>query len=178
METPKSLEWMVKEAALGNTAAFRHLYDQTKGEIFRFIRTRVNTREDALDLLQDTYIDLWQSLKNKKFTYTSDAELMSFIYTVGRRKVHKLYRFSKPHASLEDFADIAEVSDEEAGEAAYILQALDQLSSEDEEVLKLHYFSGLKFSEIASLQNKGESAIKVRHHRALQKLKDILGYEK
>src|SRR3989344_1112165 len=102
METSKSLEWLIKECCEGNANTFRMLFAETKDDLFRFIRFRVATREDALDILQDTFVDLWKSLKGGKFKYSSDEEFLGFICLVARRKILKLYRHARSTASFED----------------------------------------------------------------------------
>lgn len=171
-------EWLIRESAAGNTKVFRALFDAVYEDLFRFVRSKVRSREDALDAVQEVFIDLWQALRSGSFIYSSDLEFRSFLYTIARRKIARLYRSEKPGISLEDLEDIA--SDEaevQAGEAIMLLGAVEKLSEEDQEVIHLRYFSGLPFSQIADLLSKGESAIKVRHHRAIEKLKNLLGYE-
>lgn len=180
METNQSLKWMVEECATGNTRAFRLLFDQTREDLFRFIRYRVSTREDALDALQECYTDFWQAIKKGSFTYVSDAELRGFLYLIARRRVAKLYRIYRPKISLDDLMDppdetLDPIAREEAGAA---VSALQKLTQADREVVELHYFEGLSFVEIACLLEQGESAVRVRHHRAMDKMRKLLGYEK
>ena len=153
---------------------FRLIYEDTKTPIFHLIRTRVGSREDALDIFQDVYVDLWEALGKGRFAYRSDPELLGFLYLIAKRRIAKFYRFRHFTVSLDDIEPAVEV---ESGERGEIVLALRKLGEADREVLNLRYFSGLSFKEIAVLLNKDESAIKVRHHRAMKKLKEILGYE-
>lgn len=172
----KSYEWMLLESKKGDKNAFRLLFEAMKDELFRYIRVRVGSREDALDILQDSFTDLWKVLRKNQFAYASDAEFRGFLYTISKRRIARFYRFKKPEVSLDDL-DCKEDSSEESSEARHILQTLEALNPEDKEVMRLRYFSGMNFQEIAGLLNKTESAIKVRHHRALEKLRQILGYD-
>jgi RNA polymerase sigma-70 factor (ECF subfamily) len=56
-------------------------------------------------------------------------------------------------------------------------QALAQLADEDREILVLRHLEQLSTSEAAAVLNIGESAAKMRHLRALQRLRDQLGNE-
>lgn len=172
----ESLEWMLLESTKGSTNAFRLLYEATKDEVFRFIRYRVGGRDDALDILQDSYYDLWSALQKKQFAYTSDAEFRGFLFTILKRRIARFYRFRKLTLSLDDL-DVSDL-EEESGESSHIIRSLEMLSPEDQEVMRLRYFEGLSFKEIAGLLNKEENTIKVRHHRSLDKLRQILDYEK
>jgi RNA polymerase sigma-70 factor (ECF subfamily) len=53
-------------------------------------------------------------------------------------------------------------------------RGLDQLQKDDQHVLSLRYDSGLRVKEIAASLNLSESAVKVRHFRAVQRLRVIL----
>lgn len=178
METNQSLRWMVTECEAGSTSAFRLLYDQTRDELFRFIRLRVSTREDALDALQESYVDLWQALRSNKFHYSSDQEFNGFLYLIARRRIAKLYRLWKPQVSLEDLNDQPDGTDGyHSGESGAAVRALEKLRLKDREIVELRYFEGLSFGEIANLLNSGESTVKLRHFRAIARLRKLLGYE-
>ena len=170
----KTLQWMVLESTKGDTQAFRFLYEECKDGLFAYIRRRVGTREDALDILQDTFTEVWKCFKDKGFAYSSDPEFMGFITTIARRRIARFYRFRMPTVSLEDL----EIADEEREGISDILKAIEKLNSSDQELVRLHYFEGLPFKAIARLLESQENTIKVRHHRAIAKLKEILGYEK
>ncbi len=178
MEPQKSLEWLVTESARGRASAFRMLFDQTETPLFRFIRNRVGTREDALDILQDAYVDLWLALERGKFIYSTDNEFWGFLSLITKRRIARMYRFRKPAISLEDVIDVQGENDggDESERAA--VSALERLEPHEQRVMDLRYFKGLKFNEIANLLGKGESAVKVEHHRAIRKLRKFLGYEK
>lgn len=158
-------------------AQFRLIYERTKNDLFRLIRVRVGQREDALDILQDAYLEFFKALRQGSFAYRSDPETLGFLYIIAKRRIARFYRFRKVTLSLEDYDP---ESEDNAGREniALLLDALRKLSDSDQEVVRLHYFSGLSFREIAALLNKEEGAIKIRHHRAITKLKTILGYDK
>jgi RNA polymerase sigma-70 factor (ECF subfamily) len=57
---------------------------------------------------------------------------------------------------------------------ARVRLALEQLSETDRELLVMHYMERLSVDEIGSILELGESAVKMRHMRALQKLRKLL----
>jgi RNA polymerase sigma-70 factor, ECF subfamily len=58
-----------------------------------------------------------------------------------------------------------------------LLRALGQLADADREVLVLRYLEGLAFGEIAEVLLITENAAKVRHFRALERVRKLLGTE-
>ena len=53
--------------------------------------------------------------------------------------------------------------------------ALDRLSERDRELLALRHLEMLSIREIAGVLGISEGAVKVRHVRALERLRDLLG---
>jgi RNA polymerase sigma-70 factor (ECF subfamily) len=177
-----SIESLIRECQKGNAEAFHSLYDELAGKVFSFLRPRTKTRDDALDLLQDTFVDFWNSLQ-ESFVFKSERELFAFLYLVASRKISKYYQ--KPE-NTSGQVDIDEISDflsdgedqESRNDTLDIVRTLGRIEEKDRAVIELRYFSGLPFSEIASLLSQSEGAIKVRLHRALEKIRKVLDYEK
>jgi RNA polymerase sigma-70 factor (ECF subfamily) len=154
----------------------KEIFERTKDDLFHLIRARVGEREDALDIFQEVYVEFWKALQSKSFVYRSDPELLGFLYVIAKRRIAKFYRFRRLTLSLDDL-EIGLEDKAETEDKVLLLTAIEKLNELDREVVRLHYFSGLGFKEIGSLLNRGENAIKVRHHRAISRLKEILGYD-
>jgi RNA polymerase sigma-70 factor (ECF subfamily) len=52
---------------------------------------------------------------------------------------------------------------------------LEQLAAHDREILVLRYLEDLTFPEIASVTGLSEGAVKMRHLRALERIRVLLG---
>lgn len=55
-----------------------------------------------------------------------------------------------------------------------LLTALERLSPEEKEIIVLTKFERLKYAEVANMMGLSESAIKVKIHRSVKKLRGIL----
>jgi RNA polymerase sigma-70 factor, ECF subfamily len=161
------LEKLVDEAKAGNVEAYRALYERVNDQVFLFVRTRSASRDDALDITQEVFIDLWKGLR--KFRYENDAKFWSFLYTLARRKAARFYRFRRITISLEDLEDVAQ-EEFPPQEKLFFENALAKLRGRDREVVLLHYRAGLPFRDIASILGASEESVKVRHHRVIRKL--------
>jgi RNA polymerase sigma-70 factor (ECF subfamily) len=173
MDSISELEILIAESAKGNTLVFKELYDRLADRIFSYIRSRSRYREDALDIMQEVFVDFWKSLGT--FKYVSEAKLYGFLYTIAIRRISKRYRSSRSQTSIEDVEDmLADNSDISlAVEASRAVDSLRRLGDTDQKIISLRYYSGLQFAEIAEILGKNESAVKVRHHRAINKLQRI-----
>ncbi len=76
--------------------------------LFRFIRQRVKTDEDAEDILQDVWYQLSNTLSAEPI-----EQVGSWLYTVARNRITDKYRKQKP-LSIDDF-----VYEDEEGEVNY-----------------------------------------------------------
>lgn len=170
------LQSLIEKAQKGDKEAFRVLYNLLSPKIFRFIRPRARNREDALDALQETFIDFWKALE--KFTYQNDKAFEAFLLVVATRKLSKEFRFWKRYMLLESVEDI--VTDETTPEDRTTLEvsfALSKLKTKDRELIVLRDIEGRSFAEISKIFCVSENALKVRHHRALNKIREKIGHE-
>jgi RNA polymerase sigma factor (sigma-70 family) len=78
---------------------------------------------------------------------------------------YDLFQFSGKHGG------------EDRGTTHDVLQALHALRSTDTEILILRHMEGRSFADIAVLLGTTENTLKVRHHRAIARLKKQLRYE-
>ena len=58
--------------------------------LFSYALAHTRNRDDALDLVQDTFIDLWGGLK--KFKYKNDESFYGFVFLVLKRKLYRHYK--------------------------------------------------------------------------------------
>ncbi|MDQ5930847.1 MAG: hypothetical protein QG674_11 [Patescibacteria group bacterium] len=175
METTLELQSLVSKAQAGDEESFRVLFSMLSPRVFRFIRPRAKNREDALDVLQETFIDFWKGISF--FSYQGDTSLDAFLYKIASRKLNRIFRSWKRDVSLESLEDVEGGSSEQNSLKIDVLNALKLLKSTDKEILILRHIEGHSFSEISSLLGKTENTLKVRHHRAILRLRQILRYE-
>lgn len=168
-----SIKELIQKSVSGDEGAFLLLYEHLNDRLFAFIYARTRNRDDALDLLQEVFVDLWQALDG--FSYSSDSEFYGFVFTITKRKLSKHYSATAKDAQRVDTADglvmpdIDRLNNEQTLEAAMV-----HLKPMYREVLELRYWSELSFAEIAHILKTKETTVKVRHHRAVKQLQKIL----
>jgi len=176
MEKYSELQSLILSAQQGDQDTFRVLYGLLSPRIFRFIRPRVSNRDDALDALQETFIDFWKGLP--KFAYQGEKPLEAFLYRIASRKLSRSFRFLGKNVSLESVEDV--IVDESFAPAGVVLDvtyALAVLGPKDREIVVLRNIEDKPFAEISQLLGELENTLKVRHHRALARLRKKLNYE-
>jgi len=175
-QTKTTLENLVTRSQEGDPEAFRGVFNALNKRLFAYATSRSHSREDALDITQETFIELWKSLR--KFKYKTDEELYGFVFIILKRRIYHHYKNKKETLSIND-ETILESYELEHEDHRHMMQAINSLADKYKDLLKLRYWSDMTFREIALVLNTNEATAKVWHHRALQKLKIHLAhYEK
>lgn len=174
--TDNQIEKILRLCQQGDAQAFRQLYDRLGSKIFAFLVARLPQRADALDLLQEVFIDLWQGLN--RFSYRSDKEFYAFVFKIAKRKVAKFYSSRKIAVEFSEYY-ARDNYDNPIGNILGLARVVNKLKRGYRDVIHLRYWAQMSFAEIADHLNIKESAAKVRHHRALKKLQTLAqDYEK
>ncbi|HRH24635.1 MAG TPA: sigma-70 family RNA polymerase sigma factor [Candidatus Paceibacterota bacterium] len=166
-----SLQGLVERSVALDAAAFRALIETLDGKLFRYVSSRTNSREEAIDILQDTFIALWHALP--RFEYRSDAGFYRFVYTITKRHLSKVGSTrSLPLPDPDMLPDDAFL--QEAPRNADVALALKKLGDTARDIVVLRHWSEFSFKEIGAMLSMKEEAVRVRHHRALSKLRELL----
>ena len=161
---------------------FMDAYEKYADPIFRHIAFRVWDRELAKEMTQDVFMKTWDYLAKGK---TID-EPRAFLYRVAHNAIVDAFRKRRESTSLDMLEDSGfDVSDGREGAQELFLDGeiavahLEKLSDGHREVLVMKFIDDMTISEIARLLEESENTVSVRIHRALKKMKDIIGnYEK
>lgn len=160
---------LIEEAGNGSEEAFREIFEHLNNRLFLYCLSHTKDRDDALDILQETFVEIWVGLP--KFSYRSDEAFYGFTFTILKRKLIRYYKKSKRDAMSIEENDTDSSYEMEKEDYRYLLKHIRLLGEKYQDLLRLRYWSGMTFGEISSVLGITESAAKVRHHRALQKLR-------
>ena len=164
--------------------SYAALYDIYVEQIYRFIYFKVSTREEAEDLTSEVFLKTWHYVQEKK----EITNFKALLYKIARNCIIDLYRkrSAKPEAYLEDQLERGfEAGDKgewlrketDALDSKQVIKALKKLKQEYQEVITLRYVDELEITEIAEIVGKGNVAVRVTLHRAINKLKEVLQKE-
>ena len=164
---------LIDEAKSGNPEAFAKLYDAYVERVSRYIYFRVSEAIDTEDLVSQVFLKAWENLDRYKI---GGSPFMAWLYTIARNLVIDHYRTKKDVLPLEEAIALPsdmEMPDEEA-QMRFDLQAmrdaLQFLTSDQQQALILKYIAGLPNDSIAKIMNKQEGTIRGLQMRALQTL--------
>lgn len=170
------MDTLIRTIQRGDTQAFRLLIERIEQPLFGFLVARVHDREVAKDAFQDVCVELYTSLLGR-FVYHSEPQTFQFVFVIARRVLAKQY---EKHARYMQHKTSGTPVESDAGAQAHttvaragIEHAVERLPESYRQLVELRYWSGLTLKEIAHITGSELSAVKVRHHRALQKLKEL-----
>lgn len=165
---------LIERIRTGDEIAFKELYESLSGRVFSYIIPRVSSRDEALDLLQDVFLDIWSA--RLRFSYVNDASVWGFVFTITRRKLAEHYGKRRKRSEISELPqeDRYDMDIDSLGDIHSVERAMQDLSEKDRDILTLRYWSGLSFAEIAEMKKKTETSVRVQHHRAIARLGSIL----
>lgn len=171
MESVNNISAPVQAATGGDARAFETLYTTLVDRVFAYVVARTNSREDAYEVTQDSFVELYRALP--KFTYTTDAGFYAYLFTIVKRQLARYYhaKQKEPRSAVDPDAIGITREHERDDAVAYALTTLDERTRE---IVELHHWSRFTFGEIAEMLGMTESAVRVRHHRALGSLSHLL----
>lgn len=161
-----------------NNPAGAALYDRFASIIFAYLYRQVASRQDAEDLLLEVFI---AALRDEALFNFSEAKQLAWLRRVARNKVIDRYRHDALFALLpldtaeeqEDHALMPEQQAERRENYERLSRAIEQLSAEQRQVIRLRYGEGLRLVEIADMLDRPDSTVRKLLERALQKLREL-----
>jgi RNA polymerase sigma-70 factor (ECF subfamily) len=156
-------------------ARFARLYREEGRAILEYALRRVEEREDAADVVAETFLVAWRRLG--EVPLGDGARL--WLYGVARLTVANLHRAERRrtrlgHRLAETLRTELSTHATPDGEAAEILRAIGELTEEDRELLLLVSWEGLTPSEAARVLGISALAARSRLHRARRKLRHLM----
>lgn len=161
----------------GDNTAFAYLYTNTYQAVYGFLLSILNNREEAEDILQETYIKIRENASR----YQNKGKPMAWIFTIARNLAYMKLRKRKRISvlSIEDAESVMGFSDVTDTEERMVLEAaFHVLNMEERQIVILHAVSGLKHREISQIVKKPLSTVLSKYNRAIKKLEKAVGEEK
>lgn len=159
-------------------AAFRDLVSLYKERLYWQIRNVVKDHDDADDVLQNTFIKIFNNIHQFK----GDSQLFSWMYRIA---THEAINFlnqksRKLKISSEELQDqiVSNLESDvyfEGDEIQLQLQrAIATLPDKQQRVFNMKYFQDLKYKEISDILGTSEGALKASYHIAVKKIEEFL----
>ncbi|MGA8208882.1 MAG: ECF RNA polymerase sigma factor SigK [Nocardioidaceae bacterium] len=176
---PADADALLGKVALGDSGAFEALYDELSSAVFGLARRVVRDSARAEDVAQETFLEVWRQAARYD---RSLGRAKTWVMTIAHRRAVDAVRRNESHKRQETKVITDEVVTDEPGEA--LIQAeehdavrgcLETLTDLQLESVRLAYFNGYTYNEVATLLDKPLPTIKTRMRDGLIRLRDCLG---
>lgn len=165
----RSDEMLAAAAGRGDARAFESLYYRYRGWVVSLARRFTGHDEDALDVLQETFVYLHSRLGGLVLR----SKMTTFLYPVVKhasiRAREKRGRFRSDSEALEQ---VASPAIRERPERAGLDNVIRSLPDEQRDVVILRFVDDLSLEEIAGALGVPVGTVKSRLHHALRKLRE------
>ncbi len=159
---------------------FRILYNDLYDDLWRYVQRRSINTEEARDTLSEVFLVAWRRLED----IPAGNEARLWLFGVARNLVKTSWRKRKRSGDLliriGSEMSTRVTTDEELDNSGVlkIVKALQFLSENDQEILRLLAWENLSHKEISVVIGCSENAVAIRIRRARVRLMKVLQSEK
>lgn len=161
----------------GREAKFRRLFHFHYRSLLTYAVRRTSQRVDAEDVVAEAMVVAWRRIDEVP---EDDHEQRLWLYAVARRTLANHHRGNKRAERLPQRlivltgdAPAADVTIEDAVDVELGLWALQQLSDDDQELVRLALWEELSRADIAQVIGTSVPNVAVRLHRARERLRHV-----
>lgn len=164
---------------MNRSQVFDRLYDHYYTDLYQYVFYRVGNQTLAEDLTQDVFIRALTSYDQ----FRGESTEKTWLFAIARRAVIDWYRKRKREV-LFDFTQWRQPPSEdrlpdelaEANDTKRLLyEAIQQLKPQYRDVVILRSIQECSLKEAAEIMGWNVTKVKVTQHRALKKLKELIG---
>lgn len=165
----ESDEQLIEAINRGEGEAFESLYYRYRDWVYNIAWRFTANREDALDVLQDTFIYLMGKFPG----FTLTASMKTFLYpTIKHQAMNVRRKRSKYTSDDHGLSELPAPELKEGDSRSELVVVLNILPDEQREILLLRFVDGMELQEISVALNVPLGTVKSRLHRSLQTLRE------
>jgi RNA polymerase sigma factor (sigma-70 family) len=172
-------EEIIHRILTGEQSAFALLVEKYQNYVFTLVLRFTENREDAEEIAQDVFVKAYRSLAD----FRGDSKFSTWLFTITRTTCLSFLRKKKLDTqSLDNERTGLQLENRESGYHANLVeqksrhimlsQAISMLSVDDAQVLNLFYKAEQTLEEIGKIMRLDPNTVKVKLHRARQRLKE------
>ncbi|NMC56842.1 MAG: RNA polymerase sigma factor [Eubacteriaceae bacterium] len=154
-------------------AAFEEFYKLTERSIYAFVLSILKNHDDALDVVQDTFL----KIRAAAHLYKPMGKPLAWVFAIARNLSLSCLRTRNKFNNMqtENFENNINFSYIINNEDRLIFKAVFNVLNElEREIIMLHSISGLAHKEIAQILSIPLSTILSKYHRSLKKIKKYI----
>ncbi len=166
---------LIDRILAGEERCYAELVDTYKSYAYTIALKIVNNRSEAEEVAQDAFIKAFHYLKN----FNRQARFSTWLYRIvfntaisyKRKNRMQLEEIDNKHVENPERADSGMERDDKQ---VFIAAAMKKLNEADQLAIQLFYMREFSLEEVADMMGQNANTIKVRIHRARQRLAEEL----
>ncbi|HOO71111.1 MAG TPA: RNA polymerase sigma factor [Spirochaetota bacterium] len=178
----------IEKVLAGDLEAFTPIIKKYQEMVFRYVYSKFNNYDEALDVTQDIFIMAMEALKS----FRGESKFSTWLYSIMvnycknyRKKQNRYNVVSMNSSKTDEDYDLQFPDERERPEDDVILndslrimkEEIENLPDDYKEILVLRDIDGLSYNDISDILGINLSNVKVRIHRGRELLKNRL-YER
>jgi RNA polymerase sigma-70 factor (ECF subfamily) len=169
-----SLKKLILSAKNGDREAFEVIYLKLFTPLYRYVYSRNHDIEVVNDICQQTFLKFYEALA----TYEPEKSPLAYLFTIAKHLLinHQIKKTFIPfdETLFETFDDDSvNIVDDAHVQllASSVNEYLPSLTQDEQDVIRLYFYSELSYKEISEILNKEEVYLRKLKERALKKLR-------
>ncbi|MDK2773049.1 MAG: RNA polymerase sigma factor [Flavobacterium sp.] len=158
--------------------AFRKLLQLYQRPLYNHIRNIVLDHDDTDDVLQNTFIKVYQNIKNFK----GDSKLYSWLYRIATNESLTFLQQKAKKSGISNEEQKQKLINKLESDVYFdgdeikikLQKAIATLPEKQQLVFNMKYFEELKYEEISEIVNTSVGALKASYHLAVKKIEEFL----
>jgi RNA polymerase sigma factor (sigma-70 family) len=170
---------LISRVLRGEQQLYAELVKRYQNFVFTIALRYTPVREDAEEIAQDTFVKAYKALKD----FRGDSKFSTWLYSIVNSTSITFLRKKKLETHSLDQEHVFESADnqvsdqranlvEQKSRVAMVSKAINLLSPDDAKLITLFYKAEQSLDEIAHILNMETNTVKVKLHRARQRLKE------
>jgi RNA polymerase sigma-70 factor (ECF subfamily) len=167
----------IDAARRGDKDSFAQVYESVAPDLYKVALYTLGNSHDAEDVVSETFIEAYKGIAKIREPASFRAWILKILSARCKHKIAE-YIAGKSNFNIEDFSvTVAEESDiaAEAAEKATVLKAMAMLSEQERLIIVLSVVNGYTTKEISRILASPQGTVSSKMHRALAKLRKMLG---
>jgi RNA polymerase sigma factor (sigma-70 family) len=180
-EVSISDENLIQLYTLGNVHALSVLYNRHKRKVTSYLYFKLKDKELAEDIFQESFLKVVQQIDKQK--YINQGKFYNFLIRISRNACIDYLRAKKNKPNIlniddinqNNIVEIIEKDEHQEQKRRYLIDEIvalvDELPSDEREIIILKHYANLTFKEIAELTDININTALGKMRTALKRLK-------
>jgi RNA polymerase sigma-70 factor (ECF subfamily) len=176
----ENIQILLEKAKEGDRLAFKTIITLYQQKVFLLAYSILRNREDAMDIVQETFMRLYQKLDAYEREKNFQAWLLQMTKNLCIDYYRKNYSKRRELESAKSIEELNLAAEDGPNNAAssdlrrIFSRCLEKLTDRQRMIFILKHYNGLQYQEIAQVLNISVGTVKSLHSKAVQNLKNLL----